>query len=471
MLAILAGNHGHPRRVNVLGRGYLTGRFSGVHDWPVLGVHRGSEIVIYLTYAVLGSSGLIILRLGITVGLIVLIYAYLRYRGIEVISAGFVSLLIYPVMSIGVGGMRTHLFTYVMFAILLLIIATAERGSNVFWVTPALFALWANLHPGFLAGLAVFAAWALTHTALFIVGRDRMTRGRIGAGVVVLGLSLAATVLTPFGTELWRLLFQGPTFVRPEISEWVPIRIMSADGIVYLLTAAVFLLGIVFDRRGPGAAIVVVLIGVGLAPLTALRHLPLLGLACGILAGEHLGTVYRTPFRLRYPFAVATVSLLVSVVLLGDFPSRVQCLSFNTLPRFYPVRAFDLLKRSAIEANLAVHFDWGMYAIWHLSPQIKVSLDGRRDTAYPHDVYSANNRFREGVGDWDAILRRRETDLALVSKAFPVFNLMKLYPRWTLVHEDSLSGLFARQGSALEATLRQTSRPPLPDDGAGLCFP
>ena len=27
------------RRVNVLGR-YLTGRFSGVHDWPVLGVHR-----------------------------------------------------------------------------------------------------------------------------------------------------------------------------------------------------------------------------------------------------------------------------------------------------------------------------------------------------------------------------------------------------------------------------------------------
>jgi hypothetical protein len=24
-----------------LGRRYLTGRFSGVHDWPVLGVHRG----------------------------------------------------------------------------------------------------------------------------------------------------------------------------------------------------------------------------------------------------------------------------------------------------------------------------------------------------------------------------------------------------------------------------------------------
>src|SRR2546427_13012855 len=36
MLAIPAGNHALHRRVNVLGRRYFTGRFSGVHDWPVL---------------------------------------------------------------------------------------------------------------------------------------------------------------------------------------------------------------------------------------------------------------------------------------------------------------------------------------------------------------------------------------------------------------------------------------------------
>src|SRR3989475_10181267 len=35
MLAIPAGNHALHRRVNVLGRRYFTGRFSGVHDWPV----------------------------------------------------------------------------------------------------------------------------------------------------------------------------------------------------------------------------------------------------------------------------------------------------------------------------------------------------------------------------------------------------------------------------------------------------
>jgi hypothetical protein len=43
-LAIPAGDHERPRQVNVLGCGYLTGRFSGVHDWPVLGVHRGTLV-------------------------------------------------------------------------------------------------------------------------------------------------------------------------------------------------------------------------------------------------------------------------------------------------------------------------------------------------------------------------------------------------------------------------------------------
>src|SRR3990172_413878 len=42
MLVMLAEEPQSPRRVNVLGCPYLTGRFSGVDDWPVLGVDRGS---------------------------------------------------------------------------------------------------------------------------------------------------------------------------------------------------------------------------------------------------------------------------------------------------------------------------------------------------------------------------------------------------------------------------------------------
>lgn len=137
----------------------------------------------------------------------------------------------------------------------------------------------------------------------------------------------------------------------------------------------------------------------------------------------------------------------------------------------YPFRAIGLLKQSNISGNMAIFFDWGEYALWHLSPQIKVSLDGRRETVYSDDIYRENFEFMQGGGDWDALLRKHATHLALVSKKFPVFNLMKLKPGWLLIYEDPLSGLFIQRGSSLIEHLQQTESPNLPYDGAGLCFP
>jgi len=69
------------------------------------------------------------------------------------------------------------------------------------------------------------------------------------------------------------------------------------------------------------------------------------------------------------------------------------------------------------------------------------------------------------------LVRRPATDMALVSKDFPVFNLMKLSSDWALAHEDAGSGLFVRQGSPLRRALELIPVRPLPFGGAGLCFP
>jgi hypothetical protein len=149
------------------------------------------------------------------------------------------------------------------------------------------------------------------------------------------------------------------------------------------------------------------------------------------------------------------------------------------LPNFscirpYPVyarRAIALLKQSGVSGNLAVHFTWGEYAIWHLSPGIKVSVDGRRETVYSDEIRRENLDFRMGTGDWDALLRKHETHLALVSKKFPVFNLMQLKPDWVLVYEDPVSGLFVQRGSPLVEQIQETAPPALANTGAGVCFP
>jgi hypothetical protein len=38
--------------------------------------------------------------------------------------------------------------------------------------------------------------------------------------------------------------------------------------------------------------------------------------------------------------------------------------------------------RGAPPGRVVTFFDWGQYAIWHVGPALRVSMDGRRETVY-----------------------------------------------------------------------------------------
>jgi hypothetical protein len=137
----------------------------------------------------------------------------------------------------------------------------------------------------------------------------------------------------------------------------------------------------------------------------------------------------------------------------------------------FPVRAVAVLKAAGVQGNMATEFNWGEYVIWHLGPQIRVSIDGRRETIYSDAIYRENLDFMHGRGQWDRLIDRPETQLALVHRSRPVFNLMKQKPGWILVYQDALCALFAREGSPVLTQTRQTPVPDLPADGGGLPFP
>jgi hypothetical protein len=153
-----------------------------------------------------------------------------------------------------------------------------------------------------------------------------------------------------------------------------------------------------------------------------------------------------------------------------DIGVQLPCIQIDPPPA-YPARAVGVLRESAARGNLAGMFGWGEYVIWHLGPGVKVSIDGRRETVYSDRVYDENLAFHSGVGDWDAVLRNEATQFALVSKARPTFNLMKLSPGWVAVYEDPSAGIFVRDGSPLADRIRAVTPPAVAHDGAGLCFP
>lgn len=290
---------------------------------------------------------------------------------------------------------------------------------------------------------------------------------------------LAAMLLNPYGIQLPLFLLRTATVPRPEIAEWQPIALVSAEGLIYVLLLVLALTGVIFSRKEHSPILIALFACTAVLPLLAARHMPLFGLTCAVLTAEHVADVWeRASPVLRVSGNHASqgiwfnvVCFVMALALIAASLPNFRCIRVDGRKTEFPIKAIALLKQSNATGNMAVHFDWGEYALWHLGPGVQVSIDGRRETVYSDRPYTENLLFISGLGDWDRILKRQETHLALVSKGFPVFNLMKLRPGWTLAYEDPLSGIFVRHGSALEGKLRLVKEPGISYNGSGLCFP
>lgn len=302
-------------------------------------------------------------------------------------------------------------------------------------------------------------------------------------------LSLLATLLNPYGPRLIAFLLQTATVPRPDIVEWSPVDVTKTEGLAYLALVILSVYALATTRRPRSFALIAAFTCTVILPLEAFRHLPLFAIASAVFVGEHLCDAWQRwlggePGASHQPIGPRTVSASRSALFASLLPltgalmfcgaAAHNSLRIHIDPHncVYPARAVQLLKTSGVRGNLAVFFDWGEYAIWHLAPAVKVSYDGRRETVYSDELCKLNADWNLGLHDWDAILERYPTDLALIDRPSAGYNLMRLKAGWTMVYEDSLCALFARsQSRSLIDQLRRTPISDLPANGAGLCFP
>ncbi len=97
-----------------------------------------------------------------------------------------------------------------------------------------------------------------------------------------------------------------------------------------------------------------------------------------------------------------------------------------------PAGAARLHKIQA-SGRLAVWFDWGQYAIWHLSPRLRVSWDGRRETVYSEAAQETQKAVAAGLARGDEWLAAEQPEYRLapgnVLEAAGVAGGQRLSPR------------------------------------------
>lgn len=273
---------------------------------------------------------------------------------------------------------RPQIATLAIYALLL-------TNINGWWV-PLLFLLWANVHGGWVFGLAAVA----THA--FVSPSRRAT--------AIAALSAGATLVNPYGLGLWTALFDGVHRGWADVSEWQPVWRLSAGAgalAVWLLVAAltVVLWRHVARRPWPSAwAVVALAAGADSRRLSALAAISTAMLLVPMWSQRVVAPSFAwTPARRRLSAGVLTVSSIVGLIMLRPLN---PC--FPALPEWHgPEAEAVAYLRTTDVRRLVPHFDFGEYAVFHLRRRLQVAIDNRRETVYSDAAVKANQRFTDGL--------------------------------------------------------------------------
>ena len=323
---------------------------------------------------------------------------------------------------------RSHTFTFACFSAMLLLLELLRAGKR--WPAIALvimMALWVNLHGGFVAGLGTIAVYCVVSV---------LERKGVKSLLPAFIACVAVTVLNPYGLKYWSYVLPAILHKRADIVEWQPMPLWGNDAFLgFRILLVVAIAAIIFGWRGskkslPGLCMVLI---TAVLAVRSRRHAPFFGVAALAFVAPLASGAVRA-FAARVSRSIVLERQLPRIVFAG-FVALALFVSIKFLPGAslqviapvsqFPVREADILSRANATGNLAVPFEWGSYASWRLYPNIKVSMDGRYEAAYPESTYEMNRDFFARRGpEWDRLLKQFTVDFVALD-----LELSKLKPQ------------------------------------------
>jgi hypothetical protein len=373
--------------------------------------------------------GLVLLRvLSLGVALIVL------NRGLRQVSwplkDGLIAVAV--VMSIPLlGTIRPQIFSFPLYAITL--VALTEDAA---WL-PLVFAIWANLHGGWLIGLG----------AVVVRTSFEPTKRRV---LVAIGCAVA-TLLTPFGFSLWRSLAEAILLGWADVLEWQPIWKLSygvQDAMLWSIGAA----AIVFARYKKLPAPTwqwVWTVCVAIAAARVRRHQPFLTLTVILLLLSHLrvrGADFLQQGLTPQAAAILAVPILAACFV-GGIVLRPTVTCLPDVPRVEPEpSAVEFIRSGNLRGRVLMWFNWGLYAVWQVGDRLQVSYDNRRETVYSAQTVADHNAFY--FGDLPDYPDRIGADYAWLPPDLPAVPQM-ISRGWHIIFRNPMSVILSKENRPL----------------------
>ena len=446
--------------------------YSFTSDRPWINHEWLAEVVMAAAYRAAGAAGLVLLKL-----LAVAVSLSCIWRIAISDGAGLrASALLTAVALCGIlprtQQVRPQLFSVVCFSVLLLLLRRADKRPAVLWLAPGLFAFWANCHGGWLVGCATFGLWctARTWTARFAIRENSRSL------ILVWGTwaaSLAATLINPYASGLWRFLADTVGLSRRLIPEWG----MVTGSLTTLGVWAIFaLLTLVALRRSDRPRLSAMLIPVfwGVAAFKVSRLDSFFALStAGFLAPELVRLIERQrrdqprrPASRSAAIVMGVVSVATLVATVPMLKANLLCIDVHAASTLPESDGMTFVRDHRLAGRMVTFFDWGQYAIWHKPADLRVSMDGRRETVYSEKNVDLHLDMYLALDDGLAYLDSLRADYVWVPRELPISTTLAQSAMWTTVYRSDRSIIFARSSLVVPGTPVQ--------EGAAVqcrCFP
>ncbi|MCA9922243.1 MAG: hypothetical protein KC421_07720 [Anaerolineales bacterium] len=421
------------------------------HEWL-------SQVIMWGIYLAGGLPGLMVvfaLLIALTFWLIYAVSAGRPYL------PAFVTLLSAFASAI-VWGARPQIFNMLLTAVFVFIIERYRQrrvGPRVLWLLPIFMVVWANLHSGYLLGVALLGTYAVGWglERWLGSGEDVPTWTDVRRLGVVTAVSFLAAALNPSGPELWiyPFLTLGSTAMQVYIQEWHSPDFHQVYFWPFAVLLIVGILSWVFSRKRPSITDLLLFLGTGFAGLLSARHIPLFAIVAVPIVSRHLVLSLReTSLNLLVSDAedvpsrkaVLTVLnwIILAAALFTAFVWTTNKIINNEMEiaRRYPVTAVDYLEESGLADEHGYNsYNWGGYLIWRRLP---VFVDGRADVYGDEFLFYYLQAF-EVRQNWAEPLTDFDVSYVLMERGSPLISLLLAGGEWQEVYQDDVAQIVVRR--------------------------
>jgi hypothetical protein len=429
--------------------------YSFTSDRPWVNHEWLAEAIMWICYATGGGVGLIVLKLSLAWGAgALLLEAWRRYQLTHVQQDVLLFATAFGAWP-SLVTVRPQMFSVFFLAAILAVLGRFRRGQirALAWL-PVIFAVWVNLHGGWVVGAGVLALFAAC--SLFDPRCVPSHRRLLFAACAAAGL---ATACNPYGARMLAFLVETVRPDRADITEWQPLTRLPAIALILWLVPTTVALTAVWRHRGrlPLSSIAIAVM-LGIASFRVARIVSLYAVAVGFLLAPYAWSnaiVLTQPVRrtIREWRAAAVVYFLIvsgSVALFG----RRVAMDGSWLPE---PEAAAYVSTNHLRGNMLTWFNYGQYAIWHFWPAIRVSMDGRRETVFTEELREAHRRIYDNAPDAVDEVGRLDPDYVWLPVDLPVIVRLEA-AGWVPLFRGSRSTILGRAG----ATTAAATTPPIP---------